>query len=486
MDLVDDPTWTTLALQRGAHRGLSRLHRRRTGWRSHRYTQLALLAALTLLVVACGSPPPAVSAPELPAIADRSTPINQALTVSFTVTDADLPGLSLSARSSAQAVVADAGLNISGAGGARELRITPVTGVTGTTTITVTATNPAGRSAHASFQLTVSEDTPRKAASDAASGDWFGRSVAISGDYAIIGSPNDNADEGPNIRTGAAYIFHLVDGVWTQQAKLKASDGSSHDAFGTSVAISGDYAIIGAPEYTIWPTVRGAAYVFKRDGTQWTEQATLTVTPDDRSTGYAHAVAISGTTAVVGAWQINSAGDGAGAAYVYQRAEGAWTEQAKLIPADGAAFDRFGSAVAISSEHALVGSPDDDDVADRSGSAYVFARTGTDWSQQAKLTASDAGRWDRYGAAVGLSGTTALVGSGLDDDLGTDSGSAYVYRLQGDAWVEQEKLTDPGLSSEDWFGHAVAISDEFYLVGAPGDNGVGFYSGASYFLRRTP
>jgi len=478
----------------------------------------------------------------LSAIADQSTPMNQPLEVRFTVADDDLAGLSLSARSSDQAVVPDSGLSLSGSGAARQLQITPVAGALGSTTITISATNSAGRSATGSFELVVSGDTPKKTASDRAHNDAFGRSVAISGDYAIVGSPNKNADEGLDIQTGAAYIFHRVGDIWTQQAKLRASDGSSHDIFGTVVAISGDYAVVGAPEYEVGPDINGAAYVFKRDGATWTEQAILTVTPGDGSSGYGSSVAISGETIVVGAWQIDSAGPSAGAAYVFQltgdtwteaavltasdgaendafgyavavhedsilvgapfdpydltegtkpgaayvfhRAEGAWSEQAKLTASDGAALDRFGSAVAISSGHALVGSPFDDDGADRTGSAYVFSRNGSDWVEQAKLLASDAERWDIFGMAVALSGDTAIVGSRLDDDLGDDSGSAYVYRLLGDAWTEHEKLVATDGAAGDWFGYSVAVSDEFYLVGAPGDDGVGFDSGASYFLRR--
>lgn len=513
-------------------------------WRAAPLRPLVGAAAVLGLAVlaACGSPP-ATPAPTISGIGDRSTGSNQPVSVEFTVADANLAGLSVSARSSDQAVVADAGLSFTGSGATRTLQITPVTDAAGVTTITVTVTNVAGRSASTSFQLAIEADQRKRNASDAAWFDQFGYSLDVSGDYAIVGAPYDDADEGPDIRTGAAYIFHRVGESWVQQAKLKASDGGAHDEFGEAVAISGDYAIVGTFRYRRGQTPPGAAYVFKRDGTTWTEQVRLSPPTEELGTRFGFSVGISGETAIVGAFEISgengehagaayvfdltdegwtyvaelTASDAAthdyfgyavsiqddyaivgaphdaydlygttnpGSAYVFHRDEGTWTEQAKLTASDAAEFDKFGMAIAISGSHAVVGVPFDDDGAELAGSAYVFERSGATWTERAKLTAPDPALNDRFGTAVDVSGDTVIVGVPFDDDHAEGAGSAFVYQLIGGAWTQQTKLTAPDAAQGAWFGSSVALADEHYLVGAPRDGGAGMDSGATYFLWR--
>ena len=316
-------------------------------------------------------------------------------------------------------------------------------------------------------------------ASDAAAPDRFGYSVAISGDTALIGAYR-NADDGAN--SGSAYVFTCSGTAWTQQAKLTASDAATGDSFGISVAISGDTALVGAIGDSDAGTYSGSVYVFTRSGTAWTEQAKLTAGDAVDQDYFGWSVAISGDTALVGAYKDDDDGNSSGSAYVFNRSGLTWTEQTKLTASDANSGDEFGLSVAISGDTALVGAYKDDDDGNSSGSAYIFDRSGTTWTEQAKLTASDAATGDYFGYSVAISGDTALVGALLDDDGGDNSGSAYVFGRSGTTWTEQAKLTASDASTQDSFGHSVAVSGDTALVGAYADDDGGNSSGSAYIF----
>jgi hypothetical protein len=262
-------------------------------------------------------------------------------------------------------------------------------------------------------------------AGDAASDDQFGAAVGISGETAVVGAPVDDTAAGPN--AGSAYVFVRSGTSWSQQAKLTASDAAVFDLFGRALAVSGDTVVIGAPsDDTDAGREAGSAYVFVRSGTSWSQQSKLTASDAAASDTFGLSVAVSGDMAVVGAISDDTdAGPDAGSAYVFARSGTGWSQQAKLTASDAAVFDLFGRAVAVSGDTAVVGAQFGDTVA---GSAYVFARSGTNWSQQAKLTASDAAAFDFFGAAVAISGDTVVVGALADDTAaGSNAGSAYVF-----------------------------------------------------------
>ena len=263
-------------------------------------------------------------------------------------------------------------------------------------------------------------------ASDGAAGDLFGYSVAISGDYAVVGARSD--DDAGSI-SGSAYIFKHDGTEWTEQAKITASDGAADDWFGHSVAISGDYVVVGAYGTDDAGLSSGSAYIFKRNGTEWTEQAKITAI--DGATGdlFGHSVATSGDYVVVGTHGDNDAGSRSGSAYIFKRNGTAWTEEAKITASDGAAGDWFGHSVAISGDYAVVGAYKYEDTGYDSGSAYIFKRDGTAWTEQAKITASDGAEDDLFGRSVAISGDYAVVGACYDDDAGSNSGSAYIYTI---------------------------------------------------------
>ncbi|MBN1256230.1 MAG: cadherin domain-containing protein [Planctomycetes bacterium] len=317
--------------------------------------------------------------------------------------------------------------------------------------------------------------------SDGSVGDHFGNSVSISGDYAVVGAVYDD-DNGET--SGSAYIFKRDAGNWTQEAKLTASDGAASDVFGGSVSISDDYAIVGANGDDDNGNNSGSAYIFKRDGTSWTEQAKLTASDGVEYYCFGNSVSISGDYAVVGAYEDEENGNGSGAAYIFKRDGTNWTEQTKLAASDAAEYDFFGLSVSISGDYAVVGSYGDDDNGSFSGSAYVFKRDGTSWIQEAKLTASDGAADDYFGQSVSISGDYTVIGANRDDDNGTDSGSAYVFKRDGTSWTEEAKLTASDGAMNDYFGCSVSISGVYAIVGANGNNDNGPDSGSAYIFVR--
>jgi len=306
-------------------------------------------------------------------------------------------------------------------------------------------------------------------AADGATNDRFGYSVAIDGDTAVIGAPYD--DVGANPDQGSAYVFTRTGATWSQQQKLTASDGVATDFFGCSVALSGETAVVGARYDDVDATVdQGSAYVFTRSGTTWSEQQRLTAADGAAADGAGCSVAISGDTAVVGAEgdDVGVATD-MGTAYVFVRSGTTWSEQQKLTAGDGAAGDTFGSRVAVSGDTAVVGALFDDVGANSNqGSACVFVRSGTTWSEQQKLTASDGVATDFFGCSVALSGDTAVVGADCDDvGANTDQGSAYVFTRSGTTWSQQAQLAAVDGAAGDTFGFSVALSGDTVAVGAP-------------------
>ena len=315
-------------------------------------------------------------------------------------------------------------------------------------------------------------------AADATAGDRFGHSVAVSGDTVIIGAMFDD-DSGSD--SGSAYIFTRTGTTWTQSQKLVGSDVTADANFGWSVAISGDTAFIGARWDSDAGLRAGSAYVFTRNGTTWTESQKLLAWDATTNTGFGASVAFSDDTALIGADGDSEAAVLAGAVYVFSRSGSTWSPQDKLIAAVPA-FSAFGFSVALSGDTAVIGAPFDDDASAGidSGSAYVFTRTGTTWTQQAKMAASDMAGDDRFGLSVALVGDTAIIGSVLDDDAGTDSGSAYVFTRSGTAWNEKEKLTASDAAALGQFGYWVAFSGGTAVIGANGGSNPEIFSGSAY------
>jgi len=324
------------------------------------------------------------------------------------------------------------------------------------------------------------EDT-KLITSDAGAFDNFGHFVSISGDTAIV-----SAQTGDGF-TGVVYVFTRSGTTWTEQAKLSASDGAAGDNFGNSVSISGDTAIVGARGNDDAGGSSGSAYVFVRSGTTWTQQAKLIASDASAFDNFGNFVSISGDTAIVASFGDDDAcpsnfSCNSGSAYIFVRSGTTWTEQAKLTASDDAFQDFFGNSVSISGDTAIVGSRNFD-ANTSSGTAYVFVRSGTTWTEQAKLTASGATLLSGFGLFVSISGDTAIVGAASDDDSFT--GSAYVFTRSGTTWTEQTKLTASDAVAADFFGDSVFILGDTAIVGAFGDGDAGFQSGSAYVFTRS-
>lgn len=315
------------------------------------------------------------------------------------------------------------------------------------------------------------------AASDAAAGDQFGYRVSVSEDTALVGAQG-NVDAGAS--TGSAYVFVRNGTTWSQQAKLAPSGAAAYDYFGSAVSVEGDTALVGAYRGNLSLDVPGSVYVFARSGTTWSQQAELKATGATTLNQFGGTVSLSGSTALVGAsWGIS---DGIrGLAYVFVRNGTSWSLQATLAASDRAPNDVFGARVSLSGDTALVSAYGDDDAGSYSGSAYVFARNGATWAEEAKLTASDAAADDLFGASLSLSGNTAVVGAPGDDDGALNqSGSAYVFVRSGTTWTEDFKLRAGDVTAERAFGNSVSLSGDTALVGAPWDEDGGYRAGAAY------
>ena len=344
-------------------------------------------------------------------------------------------------------------------------------------------------------------------ASNTDASDLFGSSISISGDTVVVGAPNEsssatgiNGNQSSNSASfaGAAYVFVRNGSTWSQQAYLKASNTGAGDLFGISVAISGDTVVVGAQLEASASTgingnqsnnsaaKAGAAYVFVRNGTTWTQQAYLKASNTDANDEFGRSVAISGNTVVVGATgeasaatgvngnQSDNSAPGTGAAYVFVRNGTTWTQQAYLKPSQVGETE-FGFSVAISGDTAVVGDEES------SGAAYVFVRGGSTWTQQARLTASNAEAGDFFGMSVAISGDTVVVGAqhegsaatGINgnqfDNSAPDAGAAYVFVRSGGIWMHQAYLKASNTEASDRFGIRVAISGDTVVIGAIGE-----------------
>jgi cysteine-rich repeat protein len=316
-----------------------------------------------------------------------------------------------------------------------------------------------------------------------ASDEYFGNAVSISGDTAVIGAPS--YDDGLLTNSGAAYVFVRSGSVWTEQQELLASDATANDQFGIAVSISGNTVVVGSAGDDDNGSSSGSAYVFTRTGAVWSEQQKLLAWDGVLGDQLGHAVSLFGDTAVIGALLDDDNGSASGSAYVFVRGGGVWTGQQKLLPSDGAANNRFGNSVSISGDTTVVGAALDDGVGLDSGSAYVFTRSGSVWTEQQKLTPADSAAGDRFGGTVSISADSVVIGAELDDDDGADSGSAYVFTRTGSVWTQQQKLLASDGAAGVGFGMSVSIDGDAAVVGSSRDTDNGIDSGSAYVFVRS-
>jgi len=317
-------------------------------------------------------------------------------------------------------------------------------------------------------------------ASDGQLNDEFGMWISLDGDTALIGAGWDD-DNGAD--SGSAYVFIRDGDTWTQQQKLLALDGAAKDSFSAwAVSLSGDTALIGAYGDDDNGADSGSAYVFTRTGTTWTQQAKLLASDGTAEDWFGYTVSLDGDTALIGARFNDENGNNSGSAYVFTRSGTTWTQQAKLLASDGTAEDHFGASLSIDGDTALIGAIGDNNW---TGAAYVFTRSGTTWTQQAKLLASDGNAIDCFSWPLTLDGDTAFIGAYLDDENGVHSGSAYIFTRTGTTWTEEQKLLASDGAAEDQFAVRIALQGDTALIGSGYDDDMGSDSGSVYVFTKS-
>lgn len=361
-------------------------------------------------------------------------------------------------------------------------------------------------------------------ASNAGAGDFYGWSVVIDGDTAAVGAVGERGDgSGPSDNSrrasGAVYVFVKSDGIWTQQAYLKSANVDIEDGFGLSLALSGDALIVGAPYEDSAATEingdaadnlapdAGAAYVFTRSGSTWTQEAYLKASNAESGDQFGRSVAIDGNQVLVSAWlessnAVNGDGDQsnndapeAGAVYAFRRTGSVWAQTAYLKAPNSGEGDWFGGSVSLDAGTAVVGALYEDSAATGvsgdgasnlspdSGAAYVFTFTGSVWSHAAYLKASNTGEGDIFGASVAISGDTILIGApweasnaiGIGGDqlnnLATDSGAAYFFKRENGVWAQSHYIKASNSDAYDSFGVSVALDGVSAAIAAYGEDG---------------
>lgn len=307
-------------------------------------------------------------------------------------------------------------------------------------------------------------------------GEFFGTSVGVSGNIVVISQLYTGIGNG----NGEALVFlRPATGAWnslTPSAILVPSDGASTNLFGSSLAISGNTIVVGSPPNPLCPICNpGRAYVYVEPAGGWsgilTETAELTASDAASGSAVGTSVSISGNTVVVGA-----PGEMPGAAYVFVKPASGWvnaTETAKLTSSDGLATDQFGTSVSISGNNIVVGAPNATGSSSQTGAAYIFTQPAggwTDMTQTAKLTASDGASYDQMGFSVASSGGTIVAGAPYAAGISGGTGSAYIFVEPAGGWsnsTQTAKLIAPDGETGDTFGSAVAIANSTVAAGAP-------------------
>ena len=303
----------------------------------------------------------------------------------------------------------------------------------------------------------------------AAGADGFGIAVAISGDTVVAGAPKANSG------AGAAYVFTRTGTVWGLEQAISPAELAADDGFGRSVALDRDTVVVSASRDESLAPSPGAAYVFVRSGSSWTQEQKLTGSDEGASDSFGRSVAISRDTVLVGA---SGKSGNRGAGYLFARSAGTWTEQQKLTASDEASLWFVGRSVALVGDTALLGAFGADDFR---GAAYGFVRSGTTWTQEVKLTDLAAPPAGKLGSSVALSWARSLAGANLDATRTQLQGVAVLHSRQGGVWTEKRRLAAPTQNDINAvLGEATAMSNGILVAGAPGDSSAALRAGAAF------
>ena len=335
--------------------------------------------------------------------------------------------------------------------------------------------NSAGASAGAAYVFNLSggawQEQAKLTSLEGQQGDRFGSAVEQEDEMLVVGAAN-----GGFFGEGLAYVFGQQGAVWQEEGVLRASDAGLSDGFGSSLSLQGDFLAVGAPIHDNGTSAdEGAVYVFQRGTTEWTERARLTASDGTGGANFGSDVILDQDLIYVGASGVRNQ---RGGVYVFERSGSTWTETGSFEPAGAEEGDRFGRALALSANQILVGAPDDANInGNVAGASYVFVQNGSGWEEQAILLASSWRVEPHFGTSVAVLGSLAVVGA--EGKQGT--GAAIIYQRSGTTWTQVAELVNPNGQPGDRFGRAVALVGNYVVVGAPGeDNEVGENAGAVY------
>ncbi|MBK7405539.1 MAG: hypothetical protein IPJ41_13135 [Phycisphaerales bacterium] len=309
---------------------------------------------------------------------------------------------------------------------------------------------------------------------DGEAGDGFGCSVSVSGETIFVGAYTDD-DHGPS--SGSVYVFDRAGSQWKYTAKLTPADGAQADIFGTSVSLDGDTAFVGEPYDDDHGTNSGAAHVYQRTAGKWSHVVKLAPGSLFSGDDFGRSVALSQNYAIVGADLDDDVMFNSGAAYIYEFVRGNWTAKAKVVAPDGGEIDHFGYSVGIDGSVAVVGAFASDGAATESGAAYVFERVAGTWIQTAKLVPPDPEMFGYFGISVSVSAGHVLVGS--------SAGAAYMFENLGGGWKLAARLEQQDSPDPNGFGFKVSVDGDSGLIGASSDDQVANGAGAAYVFGRT-
>jgi len=321
-------------------------------------------------------------------------------------------------------------------------------------------------------------------ADDGKAGDSFGFSVAIDGTTVLIGAYK--ADIAGVTNAGAAYVYVLGDNGWQKQAKLFAEPAFADDTLGGNVALKNNVAMLGVMLRDSKGKDSGAVVAFEREVNVWKQRQIFTAPDAKPGDAFGQSIALTTNHLIIGAPRNDALGNDAGAAYIYKRENDTWRYQTKITASDSVAGDLFGISVAIDGDTILVGADLHDEKAENAGAVYVYILEENKWKQEAKLMAFDGGKTDIFGVRVALSENTALVSARRDntEELGIDAGSAYIFVRDGSIWTQQVKLTSPDGQADDRFGRGVALSSDTAIISAMNHDANGSNTGALYVYKK--
>ena len=312
--------------------------------------------------------------------------------------------------------------------------------------------------------------------------DYFGIATSIWNNQALIGAYRHDVNQ---TNDGAAYIYEFDGNAWQPVQKIYAQNSHHQDHFGSSVSIYDTQIAIGAYRNDDLGNCSGAAYIFEKIDNQWVETATILPSDGMKYDYFGYSVDIDNNQMIAGAYKSDTKARDAGAAYVFEKKDGIWSEKCRIVPQNLKPYDHFGFSTAIHDQYIVVGAYGDDSRGSLSGAAYIFEKINDVWIEKATLIPQDIKPYDFLGYSVDISSQYAVIGAYKSDTVGLNAGAAYVFEKKDGDWVQTAELY-PWKSTDgyDFFGASVSISDDYIVIGAYGDSTKGHSAGAAYVFRQ--